>query len=86
MVKKEWGLCQVRSETNNPCARPAAVKIRGVPFCEPCAREQEAYFTLGELTEAPGLLLDERLVRMLSQRCRTRLRHRVVDDRESNAA
>jgi hypothetical protein len=26
------------------------VEIRGVAFCEPCAREQEAYFAIGELT------------------------------------
>jgi hypothetical protein len=28
-----------------------AVEIRGVPFCECCAREQEAYFTVGEITQ-----------------------------------
>ncbi len=43
--------CQVRSGTDNPCGRPASTKIRGVPFCKPCAREQEAYFIVGELTE-----------------------------------
>ena len=87
MTTTEPGSCQVRSGTKSPCLSSAAVKIRGVPFCEPCAREQEAYFTLGELTEAPGLLLlDERLVGMLSQRCRSLVRHRVVDDREPNAA
>ena len=26
------------------------VEIRGIPFCEACAREQEAYFAIGELT------------------------------------
>jgi hypothetical protein len=26
-------------------------KVRGVPFCERCAREQEAYFAIGELTQ-----------------------------------
>jgi hypothetical protein len=32
------------------------VEGRGVPFCETCAREQEAYFAIGELTqEAQGL-------------------------------
>jgi hypothetical protein len=25
------------------------VEIRGVPFCETCAREQEAYFAVGQL-------------------------------------
>jgi hypothetical protein len=49
------GPCQVRSKTDHPCPHRAAVEIRGVPFCEPCAREQEAYFAVGELTlEAQG--------------------------------
>jgi hypothetical protein len=26
------------------------VEILGVAFCEPCAREQEVYFAIGELT------------------------------------
>jgi hypothetical protein len=43
--------CQVRSETKSPCPHPAAVEIRGVAFCEACAREQEAYFVIGELTQ-----------------------------------
>ena len=50
--------CQMRSKTENPCPQRAAVEIRGVPFCGPCAREQEAYFAIGELVargEAPGL-------------------------------
>lgn len=44
--------CEVRSGTESPCLRPAAVEIGGVPFCERCAREQEAYFAVGELTQA----------------------------------
>ncbi len=48
----ERGACQVRSGTDHPCPRPAVVKICGVPFCERCAREQEAYFAVGELTQA----------------------------------
>ncbi len=48
---KELGLCQVRSRTDSPCTRPAVVEVRGVPFCERCAREQEAYFAIGELTQ-----------------------------------
>ena len=50
--------CQMRSKTENPCPQRAAVEIRGVPFCGPCTREQEAYFAIGELVargEAPGL-------------------------------
>ena len=42
-------LCQVRSETESPCLRLAVVEIRGVAFCGACAREQEAYFAIGEL-------------------------------------
>ena len=46
------GSCQVRSETDIPCLRPAAVEIGGIPFCKCCARDQEAYFAVGELTQA----------------------------------
>jgi hypothetical protein len=45
------GPCQVGSETDSPCPRLAVVEIRGMPFCERCAREQEAYFAIGELTQ-----------------------------------
>ena len=41
--------CQVRSKTDHPCPHRAVVEIRGIPFCEPCAREQEAYFAIGNL-------------------------------------
>ena len=44
------GPCQVRSNTESPCLRSAEVEILGVAFCGPCAREQEAYFAIGELT------------------------------------
>ena len=43
--------CQVRSRTESPCLHRAVVEIRGIPFCEACAREQEAYFAIGELTQ-----------------------------------
>jgi hypothetical protein len=43
--------CQVRNQTGNPCSRRAEVEILGVAFCGPCAREQEAYFAIGELTD-----------------------------------
>jgi hypothetical protein len=46
--------CQVRSNTESPCPRSAEVEILGVPFCRPCAREQEAYFAIGELTHEDG--------------------------------
>jgi hypothetical protein len=48
------GSCQVRSKTENPCSRRAEVEILGVAFCEPCAREQELYFAIGELTHEDG--------------------------------
>jgi len=44
------GLCQLRSKTDHPCPRQAVVEIWGIPFCKPCAREQEAYFAIGELS------------------------------------
>ena len=43
--------CQVRSKTEIPCPHRAVVEIRGIAFCGPCAREQEAYFAIGELTQ-----------------------------------
>ena len=43
--------CQVRSRTQSPCLHRAVVEIRGIPFCEACAREQEAYFAIGQLTQ-----------------------------------
>ena len=49
--KTEPGPCQVRSRTESPCLHPAVLEIRSIPFCEPCARKQEAYFAIGELTQ-----------------------------------
>ena len=67
------GPCQVRSKTESPCLGRAEVEIRGIPFCEACAREQEAYFAIGELTqeEAQGFgskPLAEALERMRRER------------------
>jgi len=45
------GPCQVRSNTESPCPRRAVVEILGVDFCGPCARQQEIYFAIGELTQ-----------------------------------
>jgi hypothetical protein len=53
-VITKLGLCQVRSKTESPCPRGAEVEILGVAFCEPCARQQEAYFAIGELTHEDG--------------------------------
>ena len=47
----QLGSCQVRSRTQSPCLQRAVVEILGIPFCEACAREQEAYFAIGELTQ-----------------------------------
>ena len=66
--------CQVRSKTESPCPRRAAVEILGVAFCGSCAREQEAYFAIGELVareETRGLRgkpLAEALERMRRER------------------
>jgi hypothetical protein len=58
-------LCQVRSKTKSPCLHRAVVEIRGIPFCEACAREQEAYFAIGELTQGPQFPRSESLGEML---------------------
>ena len=50
-VTTNLGLCQVRGKTERPCPRRAEVEILGVAFCGPCAREQKAYFAIGELTQ-----------------------------------
>src|ERR671938_1743976 len=65
--------CQVGSKTDHPCSRLAVVKIWGLSFCERCAREQKAYFAIGELTqeEARGLR-DEPLVEALGRMRRER--------------
>jgi hypothetical protein len=79
-------LCQVRTGTENPCQGPASVKIRGVPFCEACAREQEAYFTIGELTDYPqGRAGDGTLIGVLNRTWRIR-RSRATADHEPDAA
>lgn len=80
----QLGQCQVRSGTEHPCRRPAVAKIRGVPFCESCAREQEDYFAIGELTEDSRLLRDdERIVGMLYRMRRGQLLgRRVSGERE----
>jgi len=52
---KTLGPCQVRSKTDLPCPHQAVVEIWGLSFYKPCAREQEAYFAIGELMhEARG--------------------------------
>ena len=89
MIKttSEQEQCKVRSGTNIPCLRPAMVKVRGIPFCEPCAREQEAYFAIGELTEAPRSLQDdEQLVGLLGRMGASRSLGHVADNHQIDAA
>jgi hypothetical protein len=78
--------CQVGSGTDRPCRHPAIVKIHGIPFCESCARKQEAYFTIGELTEDSEHPHDNRsLIGMLEWIWVIRQR-RVAGDQDSYAA
>ncbi|MDP9458013.1 MAG: hypothetical protein M3Q60_20080 [Actinomycetota bacterium] len=49
--RQEPKICWVRSATDDPYGRPAAVEIQGVPFCERCAREHEEYAAIGALTD-----------------------------------
>lgn len=54
--------------TESPCHRPATTRVMGVPYCGRCAREQRAYFAIGEtvrpqassdgLSETAGRFLD----------------------------
>jgi hypothetical protein len=84
---KQKEQCRVRSGTDNPCLRPAVVKVRGILFCEPCAREQETYFAIGELTEEPRSLQDdERLVGLLGRMGASRSLRHVADNHQIDAA
>jgi hypothetical protein len=63
------GPCQVRSKTESPCPRRAEVEILGVAFCGPCARKQEIYFAIGELThEEARELHSKRLAEVLERK------------------
>jgi hypothetical protein len=66
------GRCQVRSKTDLPCPRLATTVIGSVPFCEQCAREQESYFAIGELTEEVQGLRNRPLVEELGRMRRER--------------
>ena len=69
------GRCQVRIYAENPCPRSAEVEILGVAFCGACAREQEAYFAIGELThEEVRDLHSEPLAEVLERKRRERAR------------
>jgi hypothetical protein len=52
VTTKKLGQCQVRSRTEHPCPHQAVTEIWGIPFCEQCAREQEAYFAIGQAHHA----------------------------------
>jgi hypothetical protein len=63
----------VGSRTESPCPRRAEVEILGVGFCGPCARQQEAYFAIGEIThEGPQRLRGEPLAEALERMRRER--------------
>jgi hypothetical protein len=57
-----------------------------MPFCEPCACEQEAYFAIGELTEAEESTGTESLAIAMDLVRKIRTRHRTVRDLEPDAA
>ena len=78
-VKMPVLLCEVRSKTESPCPRRAVVEIGGVAFCGPCAREQEAYFAIGELTQ------EDEMQGSLTEALK-RLRRERVSGREGTAA
>jgi hypothetical protein len=87
------GPCQVRIYTQSPCPRSAEVEILGVAFCGPCARQQEAYFAIGELTHEDGQDLRSKPLAEVLERKRQRhtgskegiaaeMHHGLTDTRE----
>jgi hypothetical protein len=90
------GSCQVRIYTQSPCPRSAEVEILGVPFCGPCARQQEEYFAIGELTHEDERDLRSKTLAEVLERKRRRhtgskegiaaeLHHGLADAREPQA-
>jgi hypothetical protein len=75
------GPCQVRINTCSPCTRHAEVEILGVAMCGPCARGQEAYFAIGELTQRTRGLRNKALADALKK-----IRRERVSRREGIAA
>ena len=47
-------ICQVRSQTDLPCGRPAATTVLGVFLCERCACEQKAISPWASSHRSPG--------------------------------
>jgi len=74
----------VGSETDSPCPRSAVVEVWGLPFCERCTREQEAYFAIGKLTQEEETwdLRDEPLVEVLGRIRRERTGYSTVAEME----
>jgi len=66
---KKQRLCQVGSKTDNPCSHQAVGEVRGIPFCGPCTREQEAYFAIGKLlaTQAQGVASERKLAGLIAE-------------------
>jgi hypothetical protein len=64
------GPCQVRIYTESPCSRSAEVEILGVAFCGPCARQQEVYFAIGELTHEEARDLHSKTLAQVLERKR----------------
>jgi hypothetical protein len=62
------------------------VELRGIPFCERCAREQETYFAIGEFTEAEDSAGGERFAMVMDLMRKIRSRHQKVRDHEPDAA
>jgi hypothetical protein len=90
------GSCQVRIYTQSHCPRSAEVEILGVPFCGPCARQQEEYFAIGELTHEDERDLRSKTLAEVLERKRRRhtgnkegiaaeLHHGLADAREPQA-
>ena len=62
----------MRINTESSCLRSAEVEILGVAFCGPCARQQEAYFVIGELTQVETEGLHNRALAEALERMRRR--------------
>ena len=79
---KQLGPCQVRSKTKRPCPHQAALEISGLPFCKACARKQEAYLAIGELTQEAQGLRDEPFGQVLDRIRRERTGYTSVAEIE----
>ena len=71
-VTTKSGSCQVGINAEDPCPRRAEVEILGVAFCGPCAREQEVYFAIGNLTHEEARDLHSKTLAEVLERKRQR--------------